>query len=129
MNTKLLVNPMFREFNPQKWMTKKDFLANKITYRDKSWSRALSFDPNYPEPFYQNQVKFRDPNGKNGGGEKNNTSFTTSPNHEKMFNSVIPRDPWRQRLSNSNSIRQQQHLLQTLNIKLKNQEPHQTNII
>ena len=48
----MLSNPKWREVEPNKWLTKKDFLANKVTYRDKTWARALSFDPNYPEPFY-----------------------------------------------------------------------------
>ena len=34
---KLLTNPKWREFSPDKWQDKKDFLT-KITYRDKSWN-------------------------------------------------------------------------------------------
>jgi hypothetical protein len=52
MNMKLLTNPNWREHSPEKWKSKKDFLA-KITYRDKSWNKALIFDEKYPDPFLQ----------------------------------------------------------------------------
>ena len=36
MNMKMIADPKWREFNQNKWMSQKDFLA-KITYKDKSW--------------------------------------------------------------------------------------------
>jgi hypothetical protein len=102
LNTKLLTSPKWRERSPDKWMSSRDFLhstngrvTTTQTENVKGHKRAFStkFDPYI--------------DGLNAIGDKKiiRNAPKQRNSKSKLFNSVIPRDPWQHRIKNSVSIR------------------------
>ncbi|CDW74819.1 UNKNOWN [Stylonychia lemnae] len=120
------------EYDQTKWKSKKDFNA-QMNSKDKSWDPIQNTSRLFCEPFVDKKVEFRKSyNGKNGSlAEYFQSKYdvtTTSKEVEikkqqQLFDSTIPQDTtWKNRVMESQSLRQRAHLNQSLKMKDKQQD-------
>ena len=78
MNTLLLVKPKWREHDESKWVGGKEF-QSQMSKKDQAWQPFSNVSEQYPEPFIQNKVQFRD------------TSSVMQPGHNGLLSSAKKR--------------------------------------
>lgn len=58
LNTLLLVKPKWREHDESKWVGGKEF-QSMMSKKDQAWVPVSNIRQDYPEPFVENKVQFR----------------------------------------------------------------------
>ncbi|CAI2366339.1 unnamed protein product [Moneuplotes crassus] len=111
LNTKLLHNPKWRDYSPEKWKSDKDFMhstsyTSKITKASRSKGKVSSIAT---EPYVDGLQAL-------GDLELVKRSPIKKSNKER-FQSVIPRDTWQHRIKNTQSIRAQKALETMLDLQ------------